>query len=252
MRRSIIIVLVVVVVVIIALAIAVSLLNVNKFRPRIQAELQSKLDRPVTLGELHLRLFPLSIRVDGLTIGQSPGWASQYPLATAKEVYASAGLFSLLRGQPSIKDLTLDQPHIELIRNAQGVWNFSSIGDAANSAPGPGTKTQPGQGTGLTLNQLKINDGQVAVTDQRTKAPRTVYNHIDLTVNGYAPGKQFDFDLAAHFPGSGKELLAFTGKAGPLGAGDGAMLPLTGHISIQQVSLAGFNTVAAGSHPAQY
>ena len=92
MRRPVLILLIAVVVVIVAIILAASLLNVNKFRPRIQAELQAKLGRPVTLGELHLRLLPLSIRVDGLTIGQPVGWPSQYPFATAKEVYASAGV----------------------------------------------------------------------------------------------------------------------------------------------------------------
>jgi len=259
MRRIILIVAALVALVIIVFVVAVSLLNVNKFRPRIQAELESKLGRPVTLGELHLRIFPLSLRVDGLTIGQAPGWTPQPPFATAKEVYASAGLFSLLRGQPNIKDLTLDQPQIELIRNAQGIWNFSSIGTGGNTAgaggnaPTPkqaGNKEQQGQGPAVSFNQLTINDGQVAVTDERTKSPRTVYNHIDLKVNGFAPGKQFDFDLAAHFPGRGKELLAFSGKAGPLGAADGGLFPVSGHILIQEVSLAGLNSFAAGAIPA--
>ena len=46
--------------------------HVDSYRPRVQAELQQKLNRPVTLGHLGLKLFPLSIRVDGFTIGESP------------------------------------------------------------------------------------------------------------------------------------------------------------------------------------
>lgn len=251
MRRIILIVAAVIVVVIIALAIAVSLLDVNKFRPRIQAELQSKLNRPVALGQLHLRLFPLSLRVDGLTIGQAAGWPPQPPFATAKEVYASAGLFSLLRGQPNIKDLTLDQPRIELIRNAQGVWNFSSVGTGGNAPPPKQAgNNQPGPGVALSFNRLTINDGQVAVTDERTKSPRSVYNHIDLNVSDFVPGKQFNLDLDAHFPGQGKELLAFSGKGGPLETENKGMIPFSGKLSIQEVSLAGLNSIAAGTIPA--
>ena len=261
MRRPIIILLVVVAVIILAIVLAASLINVNKFRPRIQAELQTKLGRPVTLGELHLRLLPLSIRVDGLTMGQPAGWPAQPPFATAKEVYASASLFSLLRGQPHIKDLSLDQPQIELIKNPQGVWNFSNIGNASANQPGqaksganqPGqantSAAQPQQPAGLTLNQLKITDGQVAITDQQAKAPRAVYNHIDLKVTGFSSGKPFDFDLAAHFPGQGKELLAFSGTAGPFDAGNTQIIPVTGHLSLQEVSVAGVNSVAPGTIP---
>ena len=68
MRRSLIVVLAIVVLVIIGVLALPALLNVNKYKPRIQAELEKKLGRSVTLGELHLRLFPFSIKVDGLTI----------------------------------------------------------------------------------------------------------------------------------------------------------------------------------------
>lgn len=259
MRRPIIIVGVVVAALILVAVLTLSLFNVNKFRPRIQAELQAKLARPVTLGELHLRLLPLSIKIDGLTIGQAAGWPSQYPFATAKEVYVSAGLFSLLRGQPHIKDLSLDQPQIELIKNPQGVWNFSDIGNGSANQSGPAkvSANPPGQETGstaqpqsqLTLNQLKITDGQVAVTDEQAKGPRAIYNHIDLKVTDFSSNKPFGLDLGAHFPGQGKELLSFSGKAGPFGSGNTPSIPVTGHLSLQEISVAGVNSVAAGTIP---
>src|SRR6202012_1779043 len=116
-------------------------LNINKFRPRIQAELQNKLGRSVTLGELHLHLLPLSIKVDGLSVGEAPTFPSPNPFATAKEVYVSAGLFSLLRGEPQIKEVTLDDPQIELIRNAAGGWNFATLGTASTTATSSSSTT---------------------------------------------------------------------------------------------------------------
>ncbi|MBV8570127.1 MAG: AsmA family protein [Acidobacteriaceae bacterium] len=233
-------------VILVLLVVVVSFFNINKFRPRIQAELQSKLNRPVTLGELHLHLFPLSIKVDGLTIGESPAFASAPPFASAKEVYGSADLGSILHGEPKIESLTLQDPQVELIRNAAGVWNFSDIGSStAASASGKPSSAE----AEFTLNQLKILNGQVAVTNERTKSPRTVYNHIDLTVTGFAPGKQFDVDAAVHFPGQGKELLSFHGKAGPVAASGAEATPIDGRLTVEQVSLAGFNSVTGGSIP---
>jgi uncharacterized protein involved in outer membrane biogenesis len=107
MRRLFVVIAIAVVVLIVG-ALAAILLNVDKYRPRVQAELQKKLDRPVTLGHLGVRLLPFSIRVDGLTIGDAPEFGSSRPFATAKEVYVSAGLISLLRGNPEVKDLNLD------------------------------------------------------------------------------------------------------------------------------------------------
>src|SRR5437868_7730061 len=201
MRRLVVVVVIVfAAIVLIGGTLLLLLSNVDKYRPRVQAELQKKLDRPVTLGHLGLRLLPLSIRVDGFTIGDAQEFGSNRPFATAKEVYVSAGLISLLRGNPEVKELNLDRPQVELIRNPAGVWNFSTIGGAGKSN---------GNSTELTLRKLKISDGQVAVTDEATKQPRSVYDHIDLQLSDFAPNNQFGIDLAVHFPGTGKELFAF-------------------------------------------
>jgi AsmA-like C-terminal region len=97
---------------------------------------------------------------------------------------------------------------------------------------------------------LKIVNGQVALTNQRSKAPRTVYNHIDVSMTGFAPGKPVNLDAALHFPGPGKELLSFNGTAGPLATGSAESTPVSGKLSFQEVSLAGLNSVDAGTIPA--
>ncbi len=234
------------VVLVIALAIVVGILagNVDKYRPRVQAELQKKLDRQVTIGHLGLHFFPLSIGANGVTIAEAPAFSSSRPFATAKALYISVGLFSLIGGNPEVKELILDQPQIELIHNPAGVWNFSTIG-------GPSTPGASGSSSSVSLNELKITDGQVAITDQAANEPRSVYDHIDLKLTDFAPGKKFGLDVAAHFPGQGKQLLSFKGKVGPLNSTNSAATPVDGHISLQEVSLAAANRFAAGTLPPQ-
>jgi uncharacterized protein involved in outer membrane biogenesis len=245
--RSIIIISVVLLVVAGLAVVAVLSANVDKYRPRVQAELQKKLDRPVTIGHLGLRIFPLSIRVDGLTIGESPSFSSTRPFATAKEVYVSVALLSLISGNPEVKNLVLDQPQIELIKNPSGAWNFSTLGGAGQS----GTAQGGGRSDQLTLDELKINDGQVAITNEAAKEPRSVYDHIDAKLSGFAPRKQFAVDLGLHFPGQGKQLLSFSGKVGPLDPANTVAVPLSGHLSLQEVGLAGVNRFAPGTIPPQ-
>lgn len=192
------------------------------------------------MGHLGLRLLAFSIRVDGLTIGDAPEFGSNRPFATAKEVYVSAGLISLLRGNPEVKELNLDHPQVELIRNPAGVWNFSTIGGAGKSS---------GSSTELTLRRLKISDGQVGMTDEVTKQPRSVYDHIDLQLSDFAPNSQFGIDLAVHFPGAGKELFVFNGKAGPLVPGNMAALPVSGRYSLREITLSGVNRFSPGIIP---
>lgn len=265
MRRALIGIAIAIVVLIIAVFVAVSLVNVNRFRPQIEAELESKLNRPVTLGRMHLHIFPLSIQVDGITIGEPAGFPANPPFVHASKVSASASLGSILGGTPEIHNLTLTDPHVELIQNAKGVWNFSNIGPppaekpapsatqprkSSAQPPVPGPAQKPAKAVPFTLKELKILDGQVAVTDERTKAPRTVYNHIDLTLTNFAPDQQFDIAASIHFPGPGTELLSFNGKGGPLATGPGQIIPVNGRVSLREVSLASFHSVAPGTLPA--
>jgi uncharacterized protein involved in outer membrane biogenesis len=217
--------------------------NVDHYRPRVQAELQQKLNRPVTLGHLGLKLFPLSIRVDGLQIGESPEFSTGHPFAVANQVFVGVSLFSLIRGNPEAGELVLDKPKIELVRNTAGVWNYSTLGSSSGSSGGQ---------TNLPLSNLQINDGQVGYTDQMNNQPRAVYDHIDLKLSGFAPAKQFGIELAVHFPGTGNQTLAFNGKAGPLEQGKNAGLPpISGRVKLDQVSLSAVNRFSAGALPPQ-
>ncbi|MDQ2840758.1 MAG: AsmA family protein [Acidobacteriota bacterium] len=247
MRIRYIIITLVLLVVVLAAVVGLLAANVNKYRPRVQAELQQKLNRQVTIGNLGLRVIPLSIRADNVSIADAPAFADPRPFATARALYISVGLFSLIGGNPEVKDLTLDQPQIELIHNASGVWNYSTIGSSGSSGGG----NTGNSNSAISLNELKIQDGQVALTDQAANQPRSVYNHIDLKLTDYAPGKRFGIDVAVHFPGQGKQLLNFNGHAGPLQSGNSAATPIDGHLSLQEISLAAANRFSAGALPPQ-
>src|SRR5262249_40051860 len=117
--------------IVIALLVAPAFLDVNRYRDRIQAELQQRLDRPVRLGRLPLRLLPLSFSAENPVIGEAPGFVSSRPFAQADALKVSAALMPLLHGDVQISSLELQRPRIELIRNQQGIWNFSTLGKPA-------------------------------------------------------------------------------------------------------------------------
>ena len=213
--------------------------TIDHYRPQIQSELQSKLGRAVTLGPLSLHLFPLDVGIDGLTIGEDPNFASSRPFATAKDVAVSVELFSLFGGSPTVESLRLSHPQIEIIRNAAGIWNFSTLGK----------KQANGGNSSFSLDELKIERGQVATTDLKENQPRVVYDNIDVTLSDFAPNKHFGLEVSAHLPGAGKELLSFKGKVGPLNPQNMAAVPVDGHVSLEEVSIEGANRFLEGSLP---
>ncbi len=239
MRRTLVIsALVVFAVVIVAIAILSS--TVDRFRPKVQSELQTKLNRQVSLGHLGLRVLPLSIKIQSFSIGEDPAFSTGKPFAQAQEVFVSVGLFSLITGSPEVKSLVLDEPQIELIKNAKGVWNFSTLG--TNS----GKSSNSDQ---FALDNLEIKDGKVGLTDQLAAEPRVVYNGINLNVDGYGPGKRFGLELGLSLPGQGRQEFAFKGKVGPIQAANAAATPVTGHLKAKEVSIAALNRLSPGLLP---
>ena len=242
--RKIIIAVIAVVVLLVVLLLLPFFIDINSHRAEIQAQLQERLHRPVQLGALSMG-FPLRVQVQNVTIGEDPRFHTSVPFAQVGEMDVSVKLLPLLTKSVQISSLTLNRPTIELIKDPSGVWNFGSIGQApAAPAAAPAPKQAPAaapppSGGGFSLDELKIKDGQVAVTDMQKHQPRAAYDHIDLKLTDFAPGKPFSLDLEAHLPGKGNETLALTGKAGPVDQAEMLNTPFDGKLKLDQVSLAG-------------
>jgi hypothetical protein len=236
---------VVVIVVILVLALP-ALINVNQYHDKIQAELQQKLHRQVQLGDMHLKVLPLSIRVSNVEIGEDPTFKTGRPFATAGELAISVKLLPLLRHDVEVNSIELVNPKIELVHNSQGVWNFASLQGSQSSQ-----SSSSSSGT-LTLGELKITDGQVAITDEQKHQSRSVYDHIDLDLSDYAPGKPFNLALAAHLPGQGDQYVKFDGTAGPVDQQNAMATHLDGRIKLNQVSLNGLQKFLNSPQLQQY
>ena len=222
MRRTLLIIGIVLLAGAAAVAALLFFVDVNRFRGPIQAQLQRKLNRTVTLGRMGLSLLPLSIRVSDLKIGESPAFPSSRPFVSAKEVNVRAGLFALLKGQVAVQSLRLVQPAVEIIRRENGAWNYSSLGGGRET----------GSGQGLTMDELQIVDGSIAVTDLTAHKARVVYQHIDLHLRDFGPARLPDLALTARLPGSGDPTVALQAR----GTG---LTDFEGRLSLKNVALSG-------------
>lgn len=263
MRKVLIAIVVVVLVVILAAVVVPFFIDANAYRGKIEAVLSSKLGREVKLGNLHLRLIPLNFKADSLTIAEDPRFSTGHPFAQSGEISVSAKLGPLLHKDVQITSLELRRPQLELVKNAQGTWNFATLGKPSPEAQEPGAPAptakpsakpapqtpQPAQQQPATqgnqpaqnfqLDSLLITDGQVTVQDLKDKRPPAVYDHIDLDLKNFAPDKQFPLHLTAHLPGGGAELVDLNGNAGPIPQ-DAAQTPVDATLTLKQVSMAGF------------
>ncbi len=227
-----------VVLIVIALFAASAFVDVNRYRPRIQAELQQRLGRPVELGAMHLKLLPPSIRVENVAIAEDPAFKTGRPFAQVPNFYVSARLLPLLGGKVELGALEFERPTLELVRDARGTWNFASLGKTTEPPAQPAAAEPAGTPpSAITLDHLRISDGQVAITDLQKHQPRAAYDHIDLDLAHFAPDRPFDLTLAAHLPGAGRQTLRLQGSAGPLRAGDPLATPFRGALQLDQVAI---------------
>ncbi|MBZ5555435.1 MAG: AsmA family protein [Acidobacteriia bacterium] len=230
--------------IIVLAAVAVwALFDVNRYRGRIQAELEQRTGRAVTLGNMNLGLLPPRFHAENLRIGEDPKFGGSQPFVHAERLDVSVHLLPLLSGHFEIDSLDLQQPQVELVKNSQGVWNFSSLGSSPSQVSSPGSagaQTPSGDSTpSFSLGQLAVHGGQVALTDLQKGEARTVYDHIDLTLRNYASGKPFSIEVAAHLPGKGAQELKLQGELGPLSEGDPAGTPFHGTLNLKEVGIAG-------------
>ena len=254
MRRVGIVIGIIVIVIVVAVVVFASTFDINRYHAQIQADLTNKLGRNVSLGQMHFNLFPPRFRVDNVSISDDPKFSTQRPFVQAQELDVSVKFLPLLHKSVEIDSLYLQRPSVELIKNAQGTWNFASLGKPASSAPAPPEASSPRtpapakpappeqpQRTSsqerFSLSKLVIQDGQIAETDQQARQPRSVYDHIDVTLRDFAPNQPFTIDAAAHLPGPNNQLISLAGRGGPIRQDQPAATPFHGTLDLQRVQI---------------
>jgi len=247
-----------IVIVIIGVLIFAATLNVNKYHATIQTELEKRLGRSVTLGDMHLSVFPPRFRVQDLAIADDARFNPDAPFVKAQELDVSVKLLPLLHKQVELDSLNLQRPNVNLIKNEDGTWNFASLGHPAetpNSAPNPPVKEKTPKATAtvpsgpsntgqenstgeqVSLGELTITDGQISVLDRQVSKTPSVYDHIDITLKNFAPDRPFSVDASLHLAGSGSREARLRGEGGPIPEGQPVNTPFRGTLSLKQVSI---------------
>jgi len=232
MRKIAIVIGIVVLVIVVAVGVIFATFNPNDYRGTVQTKLEQQLNRKVSLGDMSLGLFPLRFRVANLSIADDPKFGNR-PFIQTQELSVSVKLLPLLSKSVEVESLTLERPSVELIKNAQGVWNCASLGQNAPATAPPAASG----GQQFSLGELAIDDGLVAITDLQDRKPRTVYNNINLKLTDFAPNTPFNLNASVHLPGSGSQEVQLQGKGGPLSHTNPASTPFKGTLELKGVEI---------------
>lgn len=241
MKRALKIVGIVVVVLVVILVALPFLVDVNMFRPQIEANLSSALGREVKVGNLKLSILSGSVSADDLSIADDPAF-SKAPFVRAKALNVGVELMPLIFSKTlNVTDLTLDQPQVSLVRTASGKWNFSSLGGARSGAKAPAQSANPN----LSVGKLSVKNGSVSIADAESHAKPRVYQNVNISVQVFSFASQFPFTLTASLPGGGSVKL--DGKAGPIDSADASLTPLQAKIAVKRLDVAASGFVDSSS-----
>jgi uncharacterized protein involved in outer membrane biogenesis len=271
--RTIVIVVGIIVLVVIAVG-TYAVLNLNgiiqKQRGFILTKASDAVGRKVDVQDIHASLgWGVVADLRGVTIADDPNF-SQTPFVQAADVYARVALMPLLSHRVEIKQVSLKQPVVHLIRNQRGELNVSSIGKkpSAGQATGPAPGAPPATGIpplmGLPLTQAQPQGqqpagagalGAVSVSSLTVENATIVYQDagaapvtvsaVNLDVENLGVTTPVDIALSLAALGTSKNL-SLTGKVGPLmtnGPIDMAAIPLAFSLDLGPFTMAELKAV---------
>lgn len=240
--------------IIILLVLAVLILpffiDANTFRPQIESAAESALNRKVTIGTIHLSLFSGSVSIDDLSVSDDPAFSSS-PFLTARSVAVGVKLLPLIFSRHlHVTGITIDQPHITLMRAPSGAWNFANLGEQSSSSKPAAVDSGPAAPASNTpqnvyVQKIQITNGTVSV-GKTASGKRSEYTGVDFEASNFSYTAQFPFTLAVKTPGNGT--LKLEGKAGPINQSNVVTTPVHASLEIDDFDLAatGFIDSASG------
>jgi AsmA protein len=226
------------IVVAVLLAVIISLpflINVNQFKPMLESQLSTALNREVKLGNLGFSLLAGQVTADDLSVSEDQAFGKP-AFIHAKSLAVGAELWPFIMSRKLIVTyLTIDQPEIALVQAPTGSWNFSSLGGktkAPAAAPAPGTAPLD-----LSVKLVKITNGRLKLGRTLGHWKPLMLEQVNLEMRDFSAAAAFPVTLSAKVAGGGAFQL--DGKAGPINPTDSAMTPVNASLKITQLDLAG-------------
>ena len=226
--------------VLIVLLLAIPLfVNANSFRPTIEQRLSAALGRKVQVGNLSLSIFSGALSADDFSIADDPRFSTK-PFLTAKSFKVGIEVWPLITSKTlNITGVTIEKPELNLVRNKEGQWNFSSLTGSSGSGGGASQPAPEWQ-----VAKLELKDGRATISSAGSPNP-SVYDNVDLEASNVSAKSQWPAVVTADLPGAGK--FNFDGKIGPINASDAALTPLDAKVTIKGLDLAKCGFVDPGT-----
>ena len=231
--------------VLIALAGAViaALLNLNSLIERnkdfLIAQAEQALGRKMSVRRVEATIFSgIGVRLANFTMADDRDFSSG-DFVRARDLQINVKLWPLLKKEIQVKSLVLNGPTIQIIRAANGNFNFSTIGKKdRDRKPSEKEKRAPDEKdrSAFLVALLNISDGDIRYVDRKDGSDLRV-RQIDLMVEDFDFDEPFSVKLAAALFAD-KQNVKLASKVGPLGSGgDLSRVPVNGELDLDPLDM---------------
>ena len=176
-------------------AVVLSLVPLSPLKHSVEARLSDTLGRSVTIDSARLSLIGRPhLILSGMTAREDPAFGDGVFLRAA-EVRAGFDVIQFLRSrQITIDSIVFKSAQVDLVKNSNGVWSWTTLGKQASEASTAATLvSEPVSYTSIlwlsadatlsasTLREIKFENASVRLRDFAGSEPsELLYKHLDL------------------------------------------------------------------------
>jgi AsmA protein len=190
-----IVVLVLVIAVVAAIAVPF-LVPMDKVKGVVLTKLKASTGRDVSLGNISLSVLPnISLDAEDVKVG-NPAWAGGGDMAEIKTLKLGVELIPLLHGNVHIKNFTLVDPVIALIKNGDKAnWQFNTA-NASPAAKKDAEQTDSEDKAIALPDQVSIKNGKLSYQDHGAKTAQNI-DDVNLDFTSPFSGKNVKLKTSA-------------------------------------------------------
>jgi hypothetical protein len=136
-------------------------------KSQLEKQLSAQLERPVSVGAIHINPYTLRVAVDKLHIGERDNTS---PFVDVDNLVVNASWSSVFHMAPVLDELSLVHPQIHITRTGPQQFNFSDIVQRFASKPAA-PNAQP---TRFALSNISVHNGDIMLDDKVLNATHRI------------------------------------------------------------------------------
>ncbi|MEB2285453.1 MAG: hypothetical protein B6D46_01300 [Polyangiaceae bacterium UTPRO1] len=217
---------------------------VGAHQGRLVARIERAIGRPFAVGDVSPSWWPLGIRLHAVTVGEDPAFGTE-PFLDAEGVVMGVRAWPLVRGRIEAAGITLETPHLNLVRAEGGRWNVASLGGPTARKDGRGKSKERRLALRVPIEWMvgvalaRVRDGTITITDRsRGAAAPVVLRHVSVRATDVRVGAAAHVGVEAALFRASEPDVRLELRTAALGEHDLAHAPFTARLTLDGVDMA--------------